>query len=146
MGNYDDLLKSVASVRLSAPITLPPTLPSLQAMEVQRTRELIEQAAEAQSAEGFVRRIHARLLEFANGLNSTQEVGIALVSFGQSVTLHVSALGYMEPGLIVFKGETNDGNPVQLIQHLHQISFLLMTVPAKDPDAPKRPIGFFAAE
>jgi hypothetical protein len=140
MSDFNDL----TGVRLSAPMTPPPiaTLPR----DARLTRELLEQAAAAQSAEGFVRRIHARMVEFAKGLDSTQEVGVAMVSFGQSVALHVSALGYMEPGLIVFKGETGDGNPVQLIQHLHQINFLLMTVPAKDPDAPKRQIGFFSAE
>ena len=27
--------------------------------------------------------------------------------------LHINALRYMEPGLIVFQGETGDGNPVK---------------------------------
>jgi Family of unknown function (DUF6173) len=114
--------------------------------EAIRTRELMEEAALAQSAEGFVRRIHARMVAFGEALDPSQEVGIALVQFGQTVTLHVRALGFMEPGLIVFDGVVGDGSPVQLIQHLHQISFLLMKVPAANPEAPKRPIGFFAAD
>jgi Family of unknown function (DUF6173) len=86
------------------------------------------------------------MVEFGKGLDATQDVGVAMVTFGQTVALHVRAMGFIEPGLIVFVGVTEDGSPVELIQHLHQISFLLMKLPATDPAAPKRPIGFFAGD
>jgi hypothetical protein len=39
-------------------------------------------------------------------------------------------------------GVTEDGNPVQLIQHVSQISVLLMKLPRKDTSKPKQPFGF----
>jgi hypothetical protein len=35
-----------------------------------------------------------------------------------------------------------NGDPVELIQHVSQISILLMKLKRSDPEAPKRPIGF----
>jgi Family of unknown function (DUF6173) len=150
LARWHENLAAAGLPKLTALTEFPRELSETPAMrtevETRRTRELLEEAAQANSAEGFVRRIHARMVDFGKGLDATQEVGIAMVHFGQNVALHVRALGYIEPGLIVFTGVTADGSPVQLIQHLHQISFLLMKVPVTDPDAPKRQIGFFSAE
>ena len=87
-----------------------------------------------------------RLVEWINGfdaaLDQTQEVGVRLVSFGQTVVFRLTSVGYYDPSLISFKGVTEDRNPVELIQHVSQISILLMALPRKDPSQPKRPIGF----
>ena len=40
----------------------------------------------------------------------------------------------------------DSGAPVELIQHVSQISVLLMKLPRRDPDKPKKPIGFHAGE
>lgn len=80
--------------------------------------------------------------DFDESLNSGQEVGVRLVSFGQSITFHVSNIGYFNPSLIVFLGLTEEGKPIQLIQHVSQISFLLMALPKLNPEKPKKRIGF----
>jgi hypothetical protein len=69
-------------------------------------------------------------------------VGVRLVSFGQSVVFHLEQIGYWNPSLISFKGFTEDGEPVELIQHVSQISVLLTKLSRKDPTKPKKPIGF----
>ena len=39
-------------------------------------------------------------------------------------------------------GELEDGSHVQLVQHVSQISILLMKIPRKNPDELKQPLGF----
>jgi hypothetical protein len=51
-------------------------------------------------------------------------------------------IGYWNPSLISFQGRTDDGQPVELIQHVSQISILLMKLKRPDPSKPKRKIGF----
>jgi hypothetical protein len=58
------------------------------------------------------------------------------------VTIHVTAIGDMQPSRIVFQGETQDGKPVDLVQNVNVISFLLTALPRIDPDKPRRQIGF----
>lgn len=36
----------------------------------------------------------------------------------------------------------NQGKPMELIQHIHQLNFLLTVAPKTAPDIPKRKIGF----
>ena len=60
----------------------------------------------------------------------------------QSLTFHVDSIGFYNPSLISFYGQMDDGSPVQLVQHVSQISFLLMAVERLDPTKPKRRFGF----
>ncbi len=89
---------------------------------------------------------HDRLIKWINDFDSSldldYEVGIRLVSFGQEVTFHLSDIGYWNPSLISFSGYTEEGDPVELIQHVTQISILLKKMKRADPTIPKRPIGF----
>ncbi|OKH45938.1 hypothetical protein NIES30_18245 [Phormidium tenue NIES-30] len=93
-------------------------------------------------ASEFAEKLLSRINRFDSGLDGEHEVGVKLVSFGQSVTFHVSNVGYFNPSLILFVGLTEDGNQVELMQHVSQISFLLIALPKLEPDQPKRPIGF----
>jgi len=102
--------------------------------------------AEANRASEFHRRLVEWINSFSAGLDEQHEVGVRLVSFGQTLVFRLDDLGYWNPSLICFYGETDDGNPVELIQHVSQISVLLMKVPRKDPSKPKQPIGFHATE
>jgi len=78
---------------------------------------------------------------FQNKLDDQHEVGLQLASFGQSILLNVTRIGYSNPSLIHFYGYYN-GNEAHLIQHINQLSFLLVAVPKSDPDKPARRIGF----
>ena len=69
-----------------------------------------------------------------------------LVNFGQAVTFHIEDIGYWNPSLISFRGHTEKGEPVELIQHVTQISILLMKMKREQPQQPKRPIGFASWE
>jgi len=63
-----------------------------------------------------------------------------LVSFGQTISFHVQNIGYYGPDIITFYGTNENGEKLQLIQNLSQLSFLLIAV-KKLQDKPKR-IGF----
>jgi hypothetical protein len=99
-------------------------------------------AIERNYASEFYKRLASWISAFDAKLDQAHEVGVRLVSFGQNITFHLGNIGYSNPSLISFSGVTEDGSPVELIQHVSQISVLLMRVPRKDPTAPKRPIGF----
>jgi hypothetical protein len=93
-------------------------------------------------ASEFYKKIVKHIQDFDDSLDDAFEVGIRLVSFGQTVVFHVEELGYWNPSLIIFYGKTNEDEPVELIQHVSQISILLIKLPRKNPDKPK--IGFRA--
>lgn len=89
---------------------------------------------------------HKRLIEWINdfdkSLDASHEVGLRLVSFGQALTFHLEDIGYWNPSLISFKGHNDQGEPVELIQHVTQISILLLKMERQDTSKPKKPIGF----
>jgi hypothetical protein len=108
--------------------------------------ESIRRAQEAKSAKGYVKRLMKRMREFEKRLDPKLEIGVQLVTFGPAVTIYVTAIGYMEPSLMVFKGQTQDGQPVELVQNVNVISYLLTALPRIDPDKPRRRIGFLRDE
>lgn len=93
-------------------------------------------------ASEFYKKIIRMIKNFDARLDATEQVGVRLVTFGKSVTFQITDVGYDDPSLIMFTGNLDDGSPVTLIQHVSQISFLLMAVKRQNPEEPKRPIGF----
>lgn len=91
-------------------------------------------------ASGAYRRLVTWIREFEDQLDDDTEVGVRLVSFGEAQSFHLCDLSYWNPHFIRFIGSDPGGNPVQLIQHINQISVLLMKAP-KQNEAPRR-IGF----
>lgn len=62
-------------------------------------------------------------------------------NFGWSVLMRVTEIGYEKSVMLVFKEYVN-GKPSTLIQHIiSQLNFLLTSVD-KEPEKPKRKIGF----
>jgi hypothetical protein len=99
---------------------------------------------EQNQASEFHNRLAKWINEFNSSLDEQHDVGIRLVNFGQTVVFHLARLGYWNPSLMWFAGTTDNGDPVELIQHVSQISILLMKLPRRDPTKPKTPIGFHA--
>jgi hypothetical protein len=67
--------------------------------------------------------------KFEDELDADHEIGARLVSFGNSITIHVQGVGYSAPSLLTFTGVTEKGDKVKLIQHVTQLSFLLVALP-----------------
>jgi hypothetical protein len=112
-----------------------------------RIRSNIDAAAESvesKTARRAVRHLMDQIVEFEKTLDASSDVGMRLVSFGSASVFRVTALGCVQPDLIVFEGEMEGGQPVRLIQHVSQLSFLLTRVPRPNPEAPRPVIGFHA--
>jgi hypothetical protein len=105
-------------------------------------RNPVEQQFEANYASAFSERLAKMIQDFDASLDQAHEVGVRLVSFGKTVIFALENMGYSNPSLITFRGHTTEGEPVELIQHVSQISILLMRLPRKNPQTPKKPIGF----
>jgi len=95
-------------------------------------------------ASEFYKRIQKLIQDFEEKLDEEHEVGLRLVNFGQETTFHVENVYYWNPSLISFSGITDKGEPFELIQHVSKISILLQKVKIKNPNEPKKPIGFFS--
>lgn len=81
---------------------------------------------------------------FESRLDDDHEVALKLASFGENITISVTHIGYYNPSLIIFDGLVK-GNPATLVQHVSQLSFLMIAVKKADPDRPVRRIGFNAS-
>lgn len=84
------------------------------------------------------------ILDFEKNLDHEHEVGMLLANFSKNVLLQVTHISYEYPSLMIFKGYSN-GVTATLIQHVSQLSFLLTAV-QKEPNRPKRKIGFSIQE
>lgn len=76
----------------------------------------------ANLASEYCKRLTEMLVNFESQLDEQHEIGIRLVNFGQSVVFHLEEMGYYNPSIITFGGVSEDGSPVELIQHISQIS------------------------
>lgn len=85
-------------------------------------------------------RVKENIIEFENGLDEKEEVGARLVNFGESFVIHVDDIGYANPNIIYFYGRDSQGQEVQLIQHINQLSILLIKV--KRTDLKRKRVGY----
>lgn len=86
-------------------------------------------------------KIMEQIRDFEESLDVEHEVALKLASFGSSITMIVTGIGYQNPDLLYFYGYVN-GVEAQLIQHVNQLNFLLTSVERKDKSKPARRIGF----
>jgi hypothetical protein len=93
-------------------------------------------------ANEFHRRLMDYIITFEKSLTEYEEVALRLVTFGESITIVVETIGYWNPSLISFVGTDTKGQRVQLIQHVSQLSFLLIAIKVPEPVEPRRRIGF----
>ncbi len=85
-------------------------------------------------------RIVRSIVDFEGKLSQDEEIGLRLVNFGANEIIHIDNVGYWGPDLVIFYGHNADGHAVELLQHVTQVSVLLVAVP-KEKDEPRR-IGF----
>lgn len=120
------------------------------------TFDLSENLKNAQHAMQYVSRdythadwkyekIKEQIEEFQAGLSDDVDVCVALASFGTSMIMQVTDIGYQNPDMLYFYGYIN-GNETQLIQHTSQLNFVLMAVKKEEPTRPPRRIGFVSEE
>lgn len=121
-------------------------IPSLFPKDLNNDRPNVPILKDPNLASEFHKRLTTWINDFNRELDDEYEVGVQLVSFGEKVTFHIKNIGYWNPSLISFSGITDEGAPVELIQHVTQISILLMKMERTEPENPKKPIGFVSWE
>ena len=82
---------------------------------------------------------------FQDNLDDGHDVCIMLASFGQSIVMEVTAIGFRNSGTLCFQGFVN-GSPAQLIQYYTQLNFMLLSVPKPEPEKKPNRIGFFSED
>jgi hypothetical protein len=98
--------------------------------------------AQQNLASEFCKKLHKEINEFDLNLDIASEVAVRLVNFGETIQFGIESIGFSNPSLIIFSGHTSDGSHVQLVQHVNQISMLLLAAKRPEPEKPKLPIGF----
>jgi hypothetical protein len=94
---------------------------------------------ESNPAQWAHERIVKSIIQFEEALDAEHEIGARLVSFGEE-TFHIDDVGYWGPDIVKFYGHNAEKEPVELIQHISQISILLVAM--KKVQEPARRIGF----
>ncbi len=92
------------------------------AKEVAESTIFLADFSRANCASNLAEQLYSKMQKFDSNLDTEHEVGVKLVSFGESITFHVSGISYYDPSLIIFHGFTNNREPVKLIQNVSQIS------------------------
>ena len=90
------------------------------------------------------KRIHRQFIEciydFEKSLDDEHEIGVRLLSFASEVTIYIQDVRYYAPHMISFCGSKENGEKVQLVQHVSQLSVCLISM-KKRKEEPVR-IGF----
>jgi len=125
-----------------------PTLPK-SVVDAQKMMDAIYSNQEEIARQGHLQRnpvievceaLKRYVEEFEEMLDHEHEIAVRLAHFGGEVTFHAEQIGFSKPHVITFYGRTADGEKVQLIQHVSQLSFLLKAAKKLAPK-PNR-IGF----
>lgn len=87
----------------------------------------------------YERLVHS-IVDFEKNLDDSVEIGARLISFSDKEAIHVDDIGFWGPDLVIFYGRNLEGRPVQLLQHVTQVSVLLVALPRQE-EKPRR-IGF----
>ena len=86
--------------------------------------------------EFIIEQIH----NFEKSLDDEHEIALKLTYLGTSTLMLVTHIGYRNPDLIYFYGYINNEKS-QLIQHISQLNFIIVSVKKKDPTKPPKRIG-----
>jgi Family of unknown function (DUF6173) len=133
-----EALSALTKVRLE-----PIRMPEIDFAAMHRAKRETEMA-DAGYAHVIFDRLRDSIAEFEQGLRPDEEVAAKLASFGSTVVIRITDIGYYNPFLLTFDGFTMDDPPqrIQLVQHTTQLNCLLMAVKASEPEKPRRKIGF----
>lgn len=101
-----------------------------------------ESPTEKGPAQWAYERVLLYLQNFQRQLDAEQEIALGFAGSDAGV-LRIEGVGFFDPDLLTFYGETEDGHRTQLIQHISQLNLMLKAIPKRSPDdTPPRRFGF----
>jgi ABC-type hemin transport system substrate-binding protein len=110
--------------------------------DVNKMQEVLLKTKFKDDANTIVEELIEAVNEYNKSLDEKHEAGVMLASFGQSVTVNITGIGYKGAKLIRFTGYSESGAPVELLQHVNQLNFLMVSLPRESTEEPKKQIGF----
>lgn len=133
---------NIQNIEIPVQITLT-ALSAIQKSNINK-QKMINAATiqEGSTAQIVAENLHQEILNYQSNLPDEEDVAISIVQFNQTTTILVDSIGYIGYNLVRFGGKDNSGKPLELIQHISQLNFLLTVVPKPEPEVPKRQIGF----
>ena len=97
-------------------------------------------------AEWAYERLILYLKNFEEQLDKNHEVAMGFTG-GAAGVLRIEGIGYFDPDIVTFYGSDEDGNKMQLIQHVTQLNVALRAVSkTAGAEEPPRRIGFRLAQ
>ena len=118
------------------------------AAKSRQTQTMVNAAAiqEGSTAEYVANYLYEEIIKYQADLPEADDVALQVVQFNQSTLIFVENIGYIGYNMVCFHGTDGQGKPLELIQHINQLNFLLTVVPKPVPEQPKRKIGFITPE
>ena len=102
---------------------------------------LKESAAQKSPAQWAYERIILYIQNFEKTLDNNHEVGIGFAG-GDAGVMRIQGLGYFDPDIVTYYGVNGAGAKSQLVQHVSQLSVMLVASPkSAEQEEPNR-IGF----
>lgn len=135
-----------SNIELPVQITLT-ALNAIQKSNISKQKMInVATIQEGSTAQIVAENLHQEILNYQSNLPDEEDVAISIVQFNQSTTILVDSIGYIGYNLVRFGGKDNSGKPLELIQHISQLNFLLTVVQKPEPEVPKRQIGFVSQD
>ena len=80
--------------------------------------------------------------DFEKDIRDDEQASIVVSSFANNPIL-INDVSYWNPDIIIFDGVlVSDGSTVQVLQHTSQLNLCLIASKRRDPERPRRKIGF----
>lgn len=86
--------------------------------------------------------IHQEMIEFQNDLKNSDDIFVSFIPLVKDKIIQVTNVGYIGDSLIFFEGTNSSGRRVEVVQHMSQVNYYMTSAPRKDPEHPRRQIGF----
>lgn len=86
----------------------------------------------------IINRIMQPIKDFESSLDNNHDMIIYFGSFGP---MTIETIDFTNSDFICFHGYSK-GEKAQIIQHISQVNFMLLSAPRSEPNKPKKPIGF----
>lgn len=113
---------------------------NLQPLSLENFTAEMEPVRDYRAADYTYEIIMEQIKEFEDNLDDNHEAMLRLTSFGTSILMAVTEIGYANPSTLLFYGLV-DGKDATLIQHVSQLNFLLLAAEKPDPNAAPRRIA-----
>ncbi len=127
--------------RISIPTPMPLSSPNMS--QLNETRQNVEMA-KAGMASVLYERLMEQIQDFEKNLESNEEIGAYLSSFGTTLLIQIEHVGFHNPFFIIFDGYIVDTKQrVRLVQHTTQFNVLFTSIKLNPEEKREvRRIGF----